>query len=104
MNVRIRGGRKVLVAIWVFSAAVCLAEMLWLRRVQSSTPTRPQLGLLIVPWLIVSAGLLIQWHSSLTRGEASTLNRARIVFFWLVTGVFVFVSSMIYGSFVFGWF
>jgi hypothetical protein len=88
--------RRTLLLLSAVSAAVCIAELIWLRSAQL-TVTRPLVALLFLPWLAAAAANLAVWHSTLAHGKATAIGRISIVLFWIVAGAFALGFAALYG-------
>jgi hypothetical protein len=78
------------------SAAVCIAEMLWLRSAQF-TVTRPLIAALFLPWLAAAATNLGLWYLMLARGAPTPFKKLSTVLFWFASGAFALVFVALYG-------
>ena len=96
-----RGRRLPLLAAG--AAALCIAELLWLR----STPltvNRPQLAILFLPWLAAAAINLALWHAALPRGRpTTTIGLLAVALFWLTSAAFALWFCALYAALLFGW-
>jgi hypothetical protein len=85
------------------AAALCIAELLWLRST-SLTVNRPQLAILFLPWVGAAATNLALWYAALPRGRpATTIGRLAVALFWLTTTAFTVWFAAIYAALLFGW-
>jgi hypothetical protein len=96
-------GRRRLPLLAAGAAALCIAELVWLR----STPltvNRPQLAILFLPWAAAAATNLALWHAALPRGRPLTLiGRLAVTLFWVTATALAIWFAAIYGALLFGW-
>jgi len=102
--VRARNGRPFrLPLLAAGAAALCIAELLWLRATPL-TVNRPQLAILFLPWLGAAAANLALWHAALPRGRpTTTIGRLAVALFWLTTTAFAIWFGALYAALLFGW-
>ena len=97
------GRRRRLPLLAAGAAALCIAELLWLRSTPLSV-NRPQLAILFLPWLGAAATNLALWRSALPRGRpTTTIGRLAVALFWVTATAFTIWFGAIYAALLFGW-
>lgn len=87
----------------VIAAALCVAELFWLRTARL-TPTRGEAAVLFAPWLLAAASNLGLWYVALERAKPSLVSRLSTALFWIATAAFASVFVALYAGLLFGWF
>jgi hypothetical protein len=91
-----RAHRALLLASAI-TAAVCVAELVWLRSaVLRVTPFT--IGLLFLPWLAAAAANLGVWYSTAMRGPPTRWNRTSLALCRIAAFAFALVFLALYGS------
>jgi hypothetical protein len=87
----------------VVAAGLCIAELFWLRTARL-TPTRLEVGLLFLPWLLAAAANLGLWYVALVRMRPSPVKRVSAALLSVTSGAFALAFAALYAGLIFGWF